>query len=594
MHEATLTVLCGGERRRWRSSATGWRSATGLGAVPPRRPPFRSQRDLAARRSAAPAALGRDQEARPRPAQGPTARAASCSTGCGCSTSRGARPRRTRATRPAPSTSCGAAMAARAGRARRRGESLGQHRRVRGGGARAWPARRGLRARHADRPARGIPALGAARRHRHVLRHVQALARVSADVRHLLAALPPLAPSSATATSARRPPRPSSPSSTASSSASSSACPEPAPRSTTRPRDQRRDQLRAVHAAVSLLEGPERSAGVAEALGLLVHRDAVHGLVRGRAAAAPGPRELGAEELGTRSRRALSAAVPPSRGRGLDRGPLSRERAPAAAPARPVGGARWLARRASRARPSSRAAPAAPRLLRLHPARAARDGREGEEALHRPAAGRARGGRGGPRAARAARCCRCWRMLLGVSESMTQGEDERLRRWRLVLGEPAQPRWACRSAEAELRMDQALAALYDRERKAGLGASSPNVARWLGDIRTYFPASVVRVMQQDALERLGLRQMLLRAGAAGGGGARRAPGGHPALAAPGDPGRRRRRRRARSCARWWTSWSGGCAQPDGAGGARQPQPRHAHAPAARRARSTGTAPSAPT
>lgn len=42
-----------------------------------------------------------------------------------------------------------------------------------------------------------------------------------------------------------------------------------------------------------------------------------------------------------------------------------------------------------------------------------------------------------------------------------------------------------------------------------MGASSPKVARWLGDIRTYFPASVVRVMQQDALERLNLRQLLL-------------------------------------------------------------------------------------
>jgi Mg-chelatase subunit ChlD len=35
------------------------------------------------------------------------------------------------------------------------------------------------------------------------------------------------------------------------------------------------------------------------------------------------------------------------------------------------------------------------------------------------------------------------------------------------------------------------------------------VVRWLGDIRTYFPASVVQVMQKDALERLGLQQMLL-------------------------------------------------------------------------------------
>ncbi|HEY9836821.1 MAG TPA: VWA domain-containing protein, partial [Vampirovibrionales bacterium] len=58
-------------------------------------------------------------------------------------------------------------------------------------------------------------------------------------------------------------------------------------------------------------------------------------------------------------------------------------------------------------------------------------------------------------------------------------------------------------------MDDALSALYDSDRNGGLNSSAPNVARWLGDIRTYFPTSVVRVMQKDALERLNLRQMLL-------------------------------------------------------------------------------------
>ena len=58
-------------------------------------------------------------------------------------------------------------------------------------------------------------------------------------------------------------------------------------------------------------------------------------------------------------------------------------------------------------------------------------------------------------------------------------------------------------------MDNVLEALYDSERSAGLGSSAPNVARWLGDIRTYFPSLTVRVMQQDALERLKLTQMLL-------------------------------------------------------------------------------------
>jgi Mg-chelatase subunit ChlD len=86
---------------------------------------------------------------------------------------------------------------------------------------------------------------------------------------------------------------------------------------------------------------------------------------------------------------------------------------------------------------------------------------------------------------------------------------ERLRRWRLVLGAEAGEGMRVTLVGQDAGMDGVLEALYDGQRKGGLGASSPNVARWLGDIRTYFPTSVVRVMQKDALERLNLRQMLL-------------------------------------------------------------------------------------
>ncbi len=88
-------------------------------------------------------------------------------------------------------------------------------------------------------------------------------------------------------------------------------------------------------------------------------------------------------------------------------------------------------------------------------------------------------------------------------------EDERLRRWRLILGGDENDGAGCGLSGADLAMDRALAALYDSDRSGGLGSSAPNVARWLGDIREYFPSSVVRVMQQDALERLDLRRMLL-------------------------------------------------------------------------------------
>jgi Mg-chelatase subunit ChlD len=87
--------------------------------------------------------------------------------------------------------------------------------------------------------------------------------------------------------------------------------------------------------------------------------------------------------------------------------------------------------------------------------------------------------------------------------------NERQRRWRLLLGGHEADGIGCRLQGADLAMDNALSALYDSGRQAGLGSSAPKVARWLGDIRTYFPSSVVRVMQQDALERLSLRQMLL-------------------------------------------------------------------------------------
>src|SRR5260370_26940814 len=101
-------------------------------------------------------------------------------------------------------------------------------------------------------------------------------------------------------------------------------------------------------------------------------------------------------------------------------------------------------------------------------------------------------------------------------------EKERLRRWRLVVGKDAAKGMVDGAggegdAAGDLGqlmgddrgMDNVLEALYNSERSAGLGKSSPNVARWLGDIRAYFPAPAVKVMQQDALERLNLTQMLL-------------------------------------------------------------------------------------
>jgi len=97
-------------------------------------------------------------------------------------------------------------------------------------------------------------------------------------------------------------------------------------------------------------------------------------------------------------------------------------------------------------------------------------------------------------------------------------EAERQRRWRLVLGSGGADGIGCGLQGQDAAIDRALGALYNAEelegegapqRGAGLEGSAPRVARWLGDIREYFPSSVVRVLQQDAIERLNLRQLLL-------------------------------------------------------------------------------------
>ncbi|MBJ6609149.1 MAG: VWA domain-containing protein [Candidatus Thiothrix moscowensis] len=92
--------------------------------------------------------------------------------------------------------------------------------------------------------------------------------------------------------------------------------------------------------------------------------------------------------------------------------------------------------------------------------------------------------------------------------------EQRQKRWRLILGGGEADGIGCTLRGMEQGIDNCLAAVYGDGangggRRGSLGASAPNVTRWLGDIRQYFPSSVVRVIQQDAIERLGLRQLLL-------------------------------------------------------------------------------------
>jgi hypothetical protein len=87
-------------------------------------------------------------------------------------------------------------------------------------------------------------------------------------------------------------------------------------------------------------------------------------------------------------------------------------------------------------------------------------------------------------------------------------EATRRARWRLVLGAASEPALGAPTGEAA-GVDRALTALYDEGKKGRLGPSQPSVARWLGDIRAYFPSSVVTMLQRDALDRLELTALVL-------------------------------------------------------------------------------------
>lgn len=102
--------------------------------------------------------------------------------------------------------------------------------------------------------------------------------------------------------------------------------------------------------------------------------------------------------------------------------------------------------------------------------------------------------------------------------------DERVRRWRLVLGKLAEQEDDSQSGSgagedggtpqpsqlspSDQGMDEALESLYGDSQSGDLSQSNPDIARWLGDIRRYFPDEVVQVMQRDAMQRLNLRRLL--------------------------------------------------------------------------------------
>ena len=97
--------------------------------------------------------------------------------------------------------------------------------------------------------------------------------------------------------------------------------------------------------------------------------------------------------------------------------------------------------------------------------------------------------------------------------------EERMKRWRLILGNDSQARFQQMGGgqldQKEALMDQALAAISDNTREgnfgqagAGKGPSMPVISKWLGDIRSLFDKELVTVIQGDAMERCGLKQLM--------------------------------------------------------------------------------------
>ncbi|SDL08127.1 VWA domain-containing protein [Paenibacillus jilunlii] len=108
-------------------------------------------------------------------------------------------------------------------------------------------------------------------------------------------------------------------------------------------------------------------------------------------------------------------------------------------------------------------------------------------------------------------------------------QESTVTRWRLILGQEAEASLAgygeggqLHLTEEEMIMDSALAAIYDetgggsssgnspggRGKGAGTGHAALHLSKWLGDVRSYFPEDVVSIIQSDAMERRGWKQLL--------------------------------------------------------------------------------------
>jgi uncharacterized protein with von Willebrand factor type A (vWA) domain len=111
---------------------------------------------------------------------------------------------------------------------------------------------------------------------------------------------------------------------------------------------------------------------------------------------------------------------------------------------------------------------------------------------------------------------RRWRLILGKQEQQEQSQQGQSQQGDASQSEEQQSPSEGKSdgqeqqqlSEQDQALDDTLEALYGEGDLGGSGDSKPDVARWLGDIRKYFPSSVAQLLQQDALKKLKLQKIL--------------------------------------------------------------------------------------
>ncbi len=120
----------------------------------------------------------------------------------------------------------------------------------------------------------------------------------------------------------------------------------------------------------------------------------------------------------------------------------------------------------------------------------------------------------------------CWILTFNVipmkGGSREMDKTENINKWRLLLGKESEKGFndatgiAPSLSDEELLMAQALDAIYDKSNHdlekgtngAGNGYSAPKISKWLGDVRKLFDQEIVQIIQSDAIERKGMKELL--------------------------------------------------------------------------------------